>query len=285
VDQNKSLKKPDFAPSSGVLVKAVRRQLRPLVRILIQCGISYPVFVDMLKEIFVDIAERDFKLPEKQQTDSRLCLLTGIHRKDIRRLRCEKSRDDRDDCESASLGALLISRWLGEAKYLDADGTPKRLPLSKKQAGDCSFEGLVTSVNKDIRSRVILDEWLHKGVAHLDDDKCICLNTEAFVAEKGSDEKAYFFGENLHDHIAAASENICSRPAPFLERAVYYDELSEASVRKLAELSEEEAMVLLKKINQQAFELQKHDASSGNNPHRMRLGIYFYSTPDDDNSA
>ncbi|MBK6957128.1 MAG: hypothetical protein IPH22_00890 [Nitrosomonas sp.] len=69
------------------LVNALRWVLRPLIKLMLAKGITYPFLSEMLKDLFVDIAENEFKIGKKPLTDSHLSLLTGIHRKDIKRLR------------------------------------------------------------------------------------------------------------------------------------------------------------------------------------------------------
>ena len=238
---------------------------------------TYPFFVELLKELFIEIADTDFKLNGKEQTDSRINFLTGIHRKDVKRLR--NNQHDQHIPESASLGALLVSRWIGDDKYLDEKNNPAPLPRLIKQGGELSFEALVISVNKDIRSRAVLDEWLNLGVVSLDENDRVCLNTNAFIPEQGYDEKAWFFGEHLHDHYAAVSHNMLGEKPPFLERAVFYDKLSIDSINELKQLSEQSGMRLLRKINKRAMELQAEDkaASNQNSQNRMRFGIYFYN--------
>jgi hypothetical protein len=271
------LKKPSQpAPS---LIKALRWQLRPLVRLLIKSGITFPFLADLLKETFIEIAERDFKLEGKEQTDSRINFLTGIHRKDVKRLRNSNNNNIAPD--TASLGAQLVATWIGNDSYLDEKLKPLPLPRLVNKGGSQSFEALVISVNKDIRSRAVLDEWISLGIVSLDKQDRVCLNTGAFVPEKGFDEKAWFFGENLHDHIAAAAHNMIGEKPPFLERAVFYDQLSEASVNKLKMTADQSGMRLLRKLNRQAIELQSEDIlSAESNGSRMRFGIYFYNEPD-----
>ena len=269
-------------PNSAIyLVKAVKIILKPLLNLLISNGITYPVLNDLLKELFVEVAETDFKLAGKQQTDSRINFLTGIHRKDVRRLR-NQLLNEVAPVETSSLSALLISRWLADPKYCDDQNQPLALPRLIKQGGEISFEGLVVSINKDIRSRAILDEWLNMNIVSLNEDDCICLNQKAFIPQQGYEEKAWFFGENLHDHIAAAAHNLKGDTPPFIERAVYYDQLTAESVKELAELSEKLGMETLISVNSRALALQNKDKESQKAMHRMRLGLYFYKTIDDD---
>jgi hypothetical protein len=63
------------------------RLLRPLVRLYIHSATRFPGLSHLLRELFVNVAEHDFVLKEKEQTDSRLRLLTGIDRKEVARLR------------------------------------------------------------------------------------------------------------------------------------------------------------------------------------------------------
>ncbi|MGB8275288.1 MAG: DUF6502 family protein, partial [Alphaproteobacteria bacterium] len=62
------------------LVAALRRLLRPLVRLLVAEGIPFMYFTNLLKGVFVDVAVEEFRIKGKEQTDSRISLLTGVHR-------------------------------------------------------------------------------------------------------------------------------------------------------------------------------------------------------------
>ena len=79
-------------PSASALSEAVRALLRPLVRLLISKGVGLPAFMELVKDAYVDVAVNEFPVGEKKQTDSRISLLTGVHRKDVKRLRTQKRR-------------------------------------------------------------------------------------------------------------------------------------------------------------------------------------------------
>lgn len=251
--------------------------------LLLDNGLTYGWLSKILKIIYVDVAETEFSLEQKRQTDSRISLLTGVHRKDVRRLRSE----DKENFEpplSIFIGAKLVAIWTTNKNFMDKAGNPAALPrlssnVDKKSAH--SFEELVRRVNKDIRPRAILDEWLRLGAVSLDDHDRVKLEVDAFIPAKGFDEKAYYLGKNVHDHMAAARRNVQSAEPPFLERSVYYDQLSDASVEELSRLSEEESMALLKKINKRALQLQKRDVKSKSTGKRMNFGLYFFSDNDE----
>lgn len=88
-EADKSPDKP-MAPqpnAAGKLHAPLARLLRPLVRLCIRSGMTFPALAQLLRELFVNVAEHDFALEGKEQTDSRVSLLTGIHRKEVARLR------------------------------------------------------------------------------------------------------------------------------------------------------------------------------------------------------
>ncbi len=257
------------------LVVAVKRMLRPLVGLLLDHNLTYTWLAGILKSIFVEVAEREFRLPGKDQTDSRITLLTGVHRKDVRRLRREPAQDETPPA-SIYLGAQLVALWISDDRFLDRAGDPSPLPRRRHDDRGPSFEDLVTSVSKDIRPRAVLDEWLRLEAVEIDDQDRVCLKVEAFVPSKGFDELAYYFGRNLHDHMAAARHNVQGGEPPFLERSVYYDNLSPDSVKALAALSETEGMKALKSLNRRARQLQNRDRKSPHASHRMNFGVYFF---------
>jgi len=180
--------------STGVpetLIVALQRLLRPLVRLLINRSIPFPFAANLLRRAYIDVAVKEFPVASKPQTDSRITLLTGVHRKDVKRLRGEPRPVWRAP-RVASLSSQLIARWTTLREYLDAQGAP--LPLPRLAAGGRhSFESLVRSLNTDIRPRVVLDEWLRLGIARLDDDDRVYLDVEAFVPPQGSEEMTYYF--------------------------------------------------------------------------------------------
>lgn len=257
------------------LVMALRRLLRPLVRLLLSFSVQYPYLANILKLTYVEVATREFPLDDRPQTDSRVSLLTGIHRQDVKRLRGEMMADAPPP-PVVSLGAQLVSRWLGEAAYQDASGRPKPLPRQAAQGGEASFESLVRTVNTDIRPRVVLDEWLRLGVAELDNRDRVVLRTEAFVPTHGVEEKIFYFGKVIHDHLAASEHNLTAGQPPMLDRCVYFDQLTEESAEQLADFARSQAVEAMQMLNRKALELQQMDAAKPEATHRINFGMYFY---------
>lgn len=260
---------------SPALLSAVRRLLGPLVRLLLSHQITYPALTHLLKGVYVEEAGRAFSIPGRPQTLSRLSLLTGIHRKDVRRLQAETGVE-RATPANVSLGAQLVLRWTAESEYQNEDGRPRALPRLAGDRMQASFESLVESVTQDIRPRAILDEWQRLGIAFVDQDDHVHLAADAFVPSHGFEEKAYYLGRNIHDHLAAASHNLADDGRPMIERSVYYAQLRPASVTELQDLAAEVGMEALQHLNRRARELQRADESADDAVERMNFGVYFF---------
>ncbi|AIL63676.1 DUF6502 family protein [Pseudomonas alkylphenolica] len=267
---------PTLPPS---LLSALRRVMRPLVRLMLRKGVTYTVFADLLKEVFVDVADREFRLDDKAPSDSRISLLTGVHRKDVRRLRKEDDTASMALPENITLGAQLVNTWTSNQPFCKAAGQALPLPRLASVGGDVSFDALVAQVSTDIRARVVLDEWLRLGVVRLDEQDCVHLEAQAFVPQKGFDEKAAYLAHNLHDHASAAVHNLTAQGQPFFERSVHYDALSPASVEVLRETVASEGMQTLLGFSRLAADLENGDLSSLDPRQRITIGLYFYTEP------
>jgi hypothetical protein len=243
-------------------------------------GITYPALSELLKGLYVEVARSEFTITGKAQTDSRISLLSGVHRKDVKRFRESPAAAGGEAPSAVSRGYQIVGTWIGSPDYLDKRKHPLPLPRLARNADSRngpSFEGLVESVSKDIRPRAVLDEWMRLGIVQIDEADCVRLNQEAFVPEKGFGEKAFYFGHNLHDHAAAAVQNMLGGVPAYLERSVHYDTLSASSVAELRALSEKAGMEAVLEVNRKAIKLAQHDAGNAAAGSRMTFGIYFYA--------
>jgi hypothetical protein len=267
------------APDAELLIPLIRRLLRPLVRLLILAGVSFPRLAEVLRQLYVDVASHDLLLDPKARTDSRISMLTGVHRKELRRLRT-LSPAELEVPAGVALGAEIIGRWLGAAPWTDADGKPRPLPRSAAP-GEPSFDGLVETVTKDVRPRTVLEAWLSQGLVTVRSDGWIALEDDAFLPKPGQSEQLFYFARNLHDHIAAAVANITAAgPAPYVDRSVHYDGLSPQASRQLQAFARSAAQRVLVQINREALRLVDQDSAEEGATERVNAGIFIFAEPE-----
>jgi Family of unknown function (DUF6502) len=262
-----------------LIASALKRVLRPFVKLMLANDLTYTFTIDVLKGLFVEVADKEFMLNNKRQTDSRISLMSGVHRKDVRRLRAHNLEVDEVMPANISLGSQVIALWNANPKYLNAEGLPKPLLRFASDSSDESFEGLVRSLTTDIHPRAVLDEWLRLGIATIDDDNYVHLTTNMFIPQEGFEEKVFYFGHNLHDHAQAAISNVLGQQVSFLERCVHYDTLTMPSIKEIGELAEKQGMKTLREVNKMADTLAIQDKSNARANMRMTYGIYYYYEP------
>lgn len=271
---------------TDALTASLARLLRPLVRLLIVSGVTFPVLAELLRELYLDVAANDIPRDARARTDSRISLLTGIHRKEIRRQRGATAGALRPTGTpgAVTLSSQIIARWLFGPPWTDAQGKPLPLPRAGP-AGVPSFDALVTSVTRDVRPRAVLEEWLSQEIVAVDSDERIVLNAAAFLPSPGRAEQLFYFGRNLHDHIAAAAANVIAQgKAPFMDRSVHYDALPPAVAEQLETLGREAASRMLVDVNRMAATLADAHPDPAGPTRRVNLGVYVYVEDDPTNA-
>lgn len=262
------------------LRRATARILGPVIRVLIARGVRFPEFSDWLKEVYLSVAERHFRLEGKRMTVSRASLLTGLQRKDINAI---KARNDRAEPETGA-GPLprVLAHWQAAPGYQDETGAPLALPRAADRGP--SFEALVAEVSRDIHPRTVLDELVRLGLVGLADDRVVPLS-DAFLPSRDDAALLGYFGANLGDHAAAAAQNVLAAPdpGPHFERAVHYNHLTPGSRDDLDALARKLLGQSLAQINARALALQKRDRGKPDAIGAFRSGAFIYCQPAADN--
>ena len=261
-------------PPPELLLRPLARLLRPLVRLLIRSGVTFPVCADLVRGLYIDVAAHDLLAGERARTDSRVSVLTGIHRKELRRQRLVPHEHAEPDV--VTLNSQLVAHWLGT--HADEEGRP--LPLARSGPAP-SFDALIASVTRDVRSRAVLDEWIAQGIARIDEADVVTLETAGYIPTADTDARLFYFARNLHDHIAAASANVASGGASvFLDRSVHYDDLGSEAAATLESEAREAAVRLLLRVNRSALAIAAADDAAPREPgprRRVNLGIFVYA--------
>ncbi len=262
----------------NAFLRVLRGLLRPLVRTLISRGVTAPAFYRLLKSVYVDVAYREFRIDgDTPPTDSRVSLLTGVHRRDVRAY----LSDPDDSWETAraktATFATVLGQWLARPELQDDDGRPAALPRTSADGPD--FERLVQSVSRDIRPRTVLDELMRQALVIEGEDGLLRIADGAVLGAASDDHKTVFFAANVGDHLAAAAENLLSKDPPFLERAVFYNRLSPVSVDRIEEQARKLSQAALEALNSESSKLQQADKDTTGPLERYRYGVYFYREP------
>jgi hypothetical protein len=281
----------------ALVLRAVLAGLRPLVRLLVRNGVTYPAFAAALKAEFVDAANAEIDAQGMKRTDSAVTLLSGVHRKDVRDLSRPETRAALPSTAHTPHGLVgqVVLRWMhdrawstrGKPRVLPRAATPardgKRASAARSGSDDGTFDALVAGVSRDVRPRAILDEMLRLGVVS-ETAQGIRLDQQVLTPRAGFDAMCDVMAMNLHDHAAAAAANVHD-DRNLLEQSIYVDEISEESARALQQVARQAWARAFDTVVEAARERVDHDRDHvppEQRRERARFGVYYFHGPEED---
>lgn len=262
---------PDSKTRQSTVLKALARVLRPVARLLIASGVPFQAASESLKRAYVQAAQRHFG--DDAVTDSRLSLLTGINRKEVRRLTTSVA-DEWGPESVTSFASTVYTAWTLREEWRGAEGRPRALP----KRGEGSFDALVKSVTKDVRPASVLAELTRLGYVEAGPDDTLKVVGDAFLSQREFADRLGPLAENLQDHADAAVANVLATSPPFLERALFADELSPESASRLHEEARRQWKRAHDELIARADQLESEDRALGRAAStRVRVGVYVFT--------
>jgi len=257
---------------------AIYQMLRPVVRHLIAQGVTHPALTQMLKEIYLEVAETEFALPFKRQTDSRLALVTGLNRKEISRLRRRAKRTATTVTVEDNLVTHVIGRWMAGPPYATTKGIPRRLPYESTRPKVVSFARLVKEVSVDIPVRSVLDELLRAGAVAFLPQGEVELRREAHIPATDTAAKLTLLGTDPAELFCTIMHNIEQPDAPRLQRKVVYDNIGADALADIRTATRHIGEELIRRGNAQlaAHDHDRNTRAAGGQRMRVVLGTYYF---------
>jgi hypothetical protein len=263
------------------LLRGAVETLRPIVRRLLASGVPFGMLEARLRELVVEVAEADFAIAGRRQTDSRISLVTGINRKEVRRMRARAAEPgDRVPSFGRNQAAGLVSRWRADPRATDGSGRPKPIPY--KSSRGPSFVKLAEQVTVDLPARAILDELVRTGAAEVRKDAWVVLKTDAYVPRLGRREKLAMLAEDPADLVETMLSNIFEEVGePLLQRRVSYDNVGAKGVARLRRRVRSAAETFLRRIDRllASFDRDRNSKAPGGDRRVAGLGVYYFESP------
>jgi len=255
---------------------ALEQLLRPLCRLLLRHSVSFSAFADMAKRVYVDVALKDFSLPGKKPTTSRVAVLSGLTRKEVHRILAEPVLDGAEGFERYNRATRVLTGWARDAEFLDRRGRPRALEVD----GAGSFAVLVKRYSGDMPARAVLDELLRVGAVERTPEGLLQPVTHGYVPQHSAIDKLGILGRDVADLIETIDHNLQhGAEDPRFQRKVMYAAIPAEALPAFRKLSGAQGQALLEKLDRW---LAEHDvapiAKEGEEAERARvgLGIYYF---------
>lgn len=258
------------------LSTSLLKLLRPLVRVLLRHGIAFGSFMELAKRVYVDVAIEDFTLPGRKQTDSRISVLTGLTRKEVKQIRSQTLITLEDSSTRYNRAARVISGWVQDRTFLDGWGEPAILPVEGEGA---TFTKLVYQYSGDVPVRATLDELLRVNAVKRLPDGRIRLLQRAYVPATGETDKLGILGTDVALLIETIEHNLCSSPeSAYFQRKVAYDNLPQEAIPVLRAKAAKRGQALLEDLNTWLMtqDRDNNPNSQGTGRKYAGVGVYFF---------
>ncbi len=220
-----------MSETTQILSLAVKKIMKPLVRLLLQHGVSFNAFSELIKSLYIEIAENEFALAEKKQTISRISTLTGLTRKEVKKAQNNIEIDLGKLTQQYNRAARVISGWVRDADFHTKKGRPAILSI---EDSELSFKSLVKRYSGDIPPKAIADELLRVGAIKNVSGNKFKLIEHAYIPQKNIDEKIRILGTDVNYLIETIYHNIYkNNETPFFQRKVSYNAIPENLLNEL----------------------------------------------------
>jgi len=151
--------------------------MRPIVRILLRYGIGYREFAEAVKTAFVDVASADFGLRGRPTNISRVAVMTGLTRKEVKRLRDKIASGDSKIKVKTTPLADVLHHWHAQSEFIDSSGRPLVLPFTGEGT---TFSELVKKYGGDIPAGAMRTEMKRVGAITEDENGNLVVAQRAF---------------------------------------------------------------------------------------------------------
>jgi hypothetical protein len=263
------------------LISAVLQLMIPIVRVLLRNGISYGEYAELAKRVYVDVARSDFVQPGQRQTASRISAITGLTRREIGLMRDLDVASDEESMQRHNRTVRVISGWVHDQRFRDAQGQPADLPLE----GVDSFNDLVKSYSGDVPTVAMLSVLEEAGNIRNDDGQ-VRLLRRAYVPDGAPPEIVRILGQDAYELMTTIVHNIDAAPADKrFQRKVAYRDVSRETFRTFKVLAAQKSQSLLEEFDNWLANQPDAPSSEANERRRVTLGIYYFEEdPQDDRS-
>jgi hypothetical protein len=268
--------------STRQVLAAARQWLKPLVHVLIRCGVTWKDFAELAKTAYVEVATQQFGKRGRPTNVSRTAVLTGLARREVR-----KQRERPEETQEAWTGyvtkaSLVLSAWHQDPEFQDADGKPAVLAVDGNGA---TFTALLRRCGaSDVRASTLLKELrAAEAIRETTDGRLEALK-RIYIPQTMDEQLIRLWGTVIADVAGTYAHNLTRRtdiPARF-ERAAVNDRIAASALPEFREFLNREGQAFLEKVDAwlTEHEARTNDTEPGSKSVPIRLGAGVYHIED-----
>lgn len=256
--------------------------LRPIAKILLRYGIGFREFAEVAKSAFVDVATSEYGIRGRPTNISRVAVMTGLTRKEVRRIRDKVENGHHSLVVKTTPLATVLHRWNSEEDFLDDEGRPSVLPFS---GPDESFTSLVRRFGGDIPPGAMRTELKRVGAIEEDEQGNLKAVRRDITPKV---EHEYLVMALMHSAYAllstiAHNAEIDKKDVNWAQLTAYTRDIDKANLPKLKRISLDRLTDMAGSFDDlfMAYEQLSEDESSQDNLGAVAVGFYYFEERDE----
>ena len=259
--------------------------LKPIARILLRFGIGFREFAEVAKTAFVDVASRDFGLRGRPTNISRVAVMTGLTRKEVRRLRDKINEGDNSVVVKTTTLWDVLHHWHSDTEFTDSDGNPIVLEF----AGEGNtFSELVRKYGGDIPPGAMRTELKRVGAVKEVDDGALKVLKRTFRAEEDHDSLIASLIHGVYPLLATVNHNSSSERVgdSWKQRIAYTQSVRKSDVPRLQRIAGDRIVEFSEAIDDlfMAYETLYEGDESIEEKSTLAVGVFYFEQQDKDES-
>ncbi len=261
------------------VLQACRALLGPVVRLLLRSGVSLREFAEAAKATFVEIASSEFGIRGRPTNVSRVAILTGINRRDVRKHRALLAQPDASAPQYLNPAQRILSGWHQDADFAVASGEPRELFADERAP---SFGDLWRRYGGDVPQGALLKELISVGAVERTSDGRLRAVSRAYIPRRVDPAKTLRAGSVLKDIGNTVVHDLLASPEEPLrfERRAENDRIDPKSLPAFRAFLEREGMQFLERVDDW-LTAHQCDEASGADRRGIRIGVGMYHIQDD----
>jgi hypothetical protein len=264
------------------ILRAFRLVLRPIVKMLLRYGIGYNAFAETVKTVFVDIGSSEFGIRGRPTNISRVAVMTGLTRKEVRRLRSKLENGDDELSVRTTPITEILTRWHSELDFLDREDRPSTLRFSD---GPNSFAELVKRFAGDVPPGAMRTELKRMQLVEEHDDGSLSVKSRALQPQDSTDNLLTSLAHCAYPLLATIARNTESSRTPgegnpqFATYSLSINEADRTRVRRISRDRLSEAAVSFDDLFTAYESSSDMGGAQSENPVVM-VGLYYFEETD-----
>jgi len=270
-----------MASASTTQVLAASRQwLKPVVHVLIRCGITWREFSELAKTTFVEVATSQFGKRGRPTNVSRTAVLTGLARREVRKQREKLEAASEVLSGYVTKASLVLSAWHLDPEFLDKKGHPAALAVEGKVG---TFEALVRRCGGgDVPASTLLKELRAAGAVRARPDGRLEPLQRSYIPQAMDEKLIRLWGTVLADVGTTYVHNLTrsGRTPTRFERAAVNDRIAKTALPEFRMFLEREGQEFLERVDAWLTAHEVKDGADEPGVETVRLGAGAYQIQD-----